>query len=152
MFGKKILKNIEYIQNNLLDDSCVVYESTIVDGFLLSETVDGAVYIQSDIKLLKSLNAESSPALAESLSMRFSRRSSSSSSNVSDKDILSVLKSRYMQDAVELQSYRDAVKEQLGIELSDSELNEYIESIKNKESSVVDKNVESGNDNDNSNS
>ncbi len=150
MFGKKIQKNVEYVQNNSLDDSCVVYESTIVDGFLLSETVDGAVYIQSDIKLLKSLNVDSSPALAESLSLRFSRRSSSTSSNVSDKDILSVLKSRYMQDAVELQSYRDAVKEQLGIELSDSEVNEYLESIKNKENTAAVENVESGNGNSNS--
>lgn len=130
MFGKTLRKNDDFVVNNTIDDSCVLYQATIVDDFLLEETVDGSVFLQSDIRLLKNLNVSSSDALAEALSLRFSKRSSSSfGDKTTDAEKLKVLKSRYFQDPTEIAAYREALREQLGRELSDEEYNDLISQV-----------------------
>lgn len=93
-----------------IDDAAVYYKQSIVDDEVLVLSSDGSSYQMSDIRLLKGLNANSSQALAESLSVRMQvRESSGVHEGLKDSDIKRAMRPRYTQDKTELEAYSGLV-------------------------------------------
>uniref|UniRef100_A0AAU8B305 Uncharacterized protein n=1 Tax=Dulem virus 227 TaxID=3145704 RepID=A0AAU8B305_9VIRU len=109
-----------------------VYRGTVFDDVELVSCSDGSSYLRSDIEVLKSLNASSSPALAESLSARMQLHDRTGRSGGSDAEILASIKSRYTQDSTELAAFRQIIKEELRSEFDKYDLEQFLKDKDNK--------------------
>lgn len=114
---------------NEYDKSMILYQRTIVDEVLVQE-IDGSIVISSDIGVLKNMSPEqNNTALAEALSMRMQMRESSAKPNVSDKEMIGSIKSRYVQDTTEVQGYLNALGEQVNRDVEAQELDDYAKKL-----------------------
>lgn len=131
-FGNSIVHDYSTIKAKTIDVHSSLYEGSIVDDVELVKFEDESVALQSDISILKGLNANSSPALAEALSVRMQLRKGSGKQDLKDEDILNVLKSRKCQDITELASYKEAIKAQFGKDLTDYDMERLFEKLQNE--------------------
>lgn len=107
--------NFYNMENKMkLDKSMNLYRGTIVDEVQYVEMPDGTSMFLSDIGILKGLSPEdNNTALAEALSMRMQIRPSSGVGDMKDSEIVTSIKSRYAQDATEVEGYLNSLDEQL---------------------------------------
>lgn len=136
MFGKEL----NYIDNDVsptFDRYTKLYQKSIIDDVDRVKSPDGSNYILSDIAILKGVNANSQPSLVEALSMRMQQRTSLGIPNISDKEILSIVKNRRFQDRTEIEEYTNALKKALGDKIEDMNYQELLETLDNENDEKV---------------
>lgn len=134
MFGKDLVHET-FRRKPCFDAFTKVYQKSIVDEVEQVFSPDGTTYVLSDISILKGVNANSQPALVEALSVRMQQRNSLGVPNISDKEILSIVKNRRFQDRTEIEEYTNALKKALGDKIEDMNYQELLDTL-DKENEV----------------
>lgn len=140
MFGKEL----NYIDNDVsptFDRYTKLYQKSIIDDVDRVKSLDGSSYILSDIAILKGVNANSQPSLVEALSMRMQQRTSLGVPNISDKEILSIVKNRRFQDRTEIEAYTNALKKALGDKIEDMNYQDLLDTLDKENEVKQDTNV-----------